>query len=57
VIGSRLVAAVEKHAAGRPQNDDIALVCFGRVIPGQGGEPGVPAPIRPATTKIMKRRK
>jgi serine phosphatase RsbU (regulator of sigma subunit) len=55
-IGARLVAAVEKHAAGRAQNDDIALVCFGRLPAGQGGEPGTPAPIRPTTT-IMRRRK
>jgi len=30
-LGGRIVAAVRKHAAGRPQNDDIALVTFGRV--------------------------
>ncbi len=30
VIGERLMAAVRTHAAGAPQNDDIALVCFGR---------------------------
>lgn len=29
--GERLVTAVRKHANGRPQNDDIAVVCFGRV--------------------------
>jgi serine phosphatase RsbU (regulator of sigma subunit) len=28
--GERLVCAVRDHAAGRPQNDDIAVVCFGR---------------------------
>lgn len=31
VLGERLAAAVRKHAAGAPQSDDIALVCFGRV--------------------------
>lgn len=31
VIGKRLAMAVQKHAAGAPQSDDIALVCFGRV--------------------------
>ena len=36
-IGERVVAAVRKHAAGRAQNDDIALVCFGRVDPPSGG--------------------
>lgn len=30
-LGERLAAAVRKHAAGAPQSDDIALVCFGRV--------------------------
>ncbi|MCZ2344146.1 MAG: SpoIIE family protein phosphatase [Bacteroidales bacterium] len=30
-IGERLVRAVRTHANGRPQNDDIALVCFGRL--------------------------
>ncbi len=30
-IGSLLVKAVQTHAAGHPQFDDIALVCFGRV--------------------------
>jgi serine phosphatase RsbU (regulator of sigma subunit) len=30
-LGKKIVAAVRKHAAGRPQNDDIALVTFGRV--------------------------
>ena len=29
-IGERLVAAVRKHAAGAPQGDDMAVVCFGR---------------------------
>jgi sigma-B regulation protein RsbU (phosphoserine phosphatase) len=30
-VGERLVNAVRKHAGGRPQNDDIAVVCFGRL--------------------------
>ena len=30
-LGERLVNAVRKHADGRPQNDDIAVVCFGRL--------------------------
>jgi serine phosphatase RsbU (regulator of sigma subunit)/pSer/pThr/pTyr-binding forkhead associated (FHA) protein len=30
-VGERLVNAVRRHAGGRPQNDDIAVVCFGRV--------------------------
>lgn len=39
VAGERLVRAMRQHASGRPQNDDIAIVTFGRVdgvkpIPG-----------------------
>jgi serine phosphatase RsbU (regulator of sigma subunit) len=33
-IGSRLLTAVRKHANGRAQNDDIAIVCVGRSVPG-----------------------
>ena len=29
-VGEAIVAAVRGHAAGRPQFDDITLVCFGR---------------------------
>jgi serine phosphatase RsbU (regulator of sigma subunit) len=31
LVGERLVNAVRRHAGGRPQNDDIAVVCFGRL--------------------------
>ena len=34
-LGERLVEAVRKHANGHPQNDDIAIVCFGRLEEGQ----------------------
>jgi serine phosphatase RsbU (regulator of sigma subunit)/pSer/pThr/pTyr-binding forkhead associated (FHA) protein len=30
-LGQRLVQAVNRHAAGHSQHDDITLVCFGRV--------------------------
>jgi serine phosphatase RsbU (regulator of sigma subunit) len=30
-VGELVLGAVRKHANGRAQNDDIALVCFGRV--------------------------
>ncbi|MBA4189757.1 MAG: hypothetical protein C0467_17360 [Planctomycetaceae bacterium] len=30
-MGERLVAEVRRHASGVPQNDDIAVVCFGRL--------------------------
>jgi sigma-B regulation protein RsbU (phosphoserine phosphatase) len=33
VAGTRLLDAVRRHAAGRAQNDDIAVVCFGRLDP------------------------
>jgi serine phosphatase RsbU (regulator of sigma subunit) len=32
-VGEALMNAVRKHAGGRPQSDDIALVCFGRWEP------------------------
>ena len=35
-IGERLVAEVRKHANGRAQNDDIAVVCFGRLEAATG---------------------
>jgi serine phosphatase RsbU (regulator of sigma subunit) len=35
--GTRLLEAVRRHATGRPQNDDIAVVCFGRVDPAASG--------------------
>jgi serine phosphatase RsbU (regulator of sigma subunit) len=34
--GDRLVQAVRRHANGRAQNDDIAVVCFGRLEPASG---------------------
>jgi len=33
-IGDRIIRAVQKHANGTPQSDDIAFVCFGRVEGG-----------------------
>jgi len=30
-LGERLITAVRKFAGGRSQNDDIAVVCFGRI--------------------------
>jgi sigma-B regulation protein RsbU (phosphoserine phosphatase) len=32
-LGRRLVDAVQRHAAGGPQYDDITLICFGRPTP------------------------
>ena len=31
-VGEAILKAVRIHAAGRPQSDDIALVCFGREV-------------------------
>ena len=41
------VQAVRRHANGRAQNDDIAVVCFGRLEPEAGPTTNV---TRPATT-------
>jgi serine phosphatase RsbU (regulator of sigma subunit) len=41
-FGERLVQAVRRHAAGKPQNDDIAVVCFGRLHPDQKPRPPLP---------------
>ncbi|HEY1376914.1 MAG TPA: GAF domain-containing SpoIIE family protein phosphatase, partial [Gemmataceae bacterium] len=45
-VGTHLLDAVRRHAAGRPQNDDIALVCFGRLDASASG----PAEASPAQT-------
>ncbi len=36
-VGERLMQAVRRHANGRPQNDDIALISFGRLPLGVSG--------------------
>ncbi len=33
-VGDRVIRSMQRHAGGRAQFDDIALVCFGRVDPG-----------------------
>ena len=40
-VGEKLMQAVRRHANGRPQNDDIALVVFGRVGTGTGPATGL----------------
>jgi serine phosphatase RsbU (regulator of sigma subunit) len=35
-LGQQVIRAVQAHANGRAQNDDIALVCFGRIDAGGG---------------------
>jgi serine phosphatase RsbU (regulator of sigma subunit) len=37
-VGDHLVTAVRRHASGRPQNDDIAVMLFGRVEPPHGSD-------------------
>jgi serine phosphatase RsbU (regulator of sigma subunit) len=37
-VGRQLLEAVRRHSAGRPQNDDIAVVCFGRLDPAASGQ-------------------
>ena len=54
-MGERLVVEVRKHASGVPQNDDIAIVCFGRLEHQLTPQSGVIRPPRgtgawPATT-------
>lgn len=41
-LGERLISAVKKFAAGRAQNDDIAIVCFGRLDAAYGPPTGAP---------------
>ncbi len=58
-IGKRLIASVHKFTSGQFQNDDIALVCFGRLEhPGLGeliqGE-HVATPSGPMTATMKKR--
>lgn len=50
--GDRLVQAVRRHANGRAQNDDIAVICFGRMDSGPASGSGAPrasGPITPIT--------
>jgi phosphoserine phosphatase RsbU/P len=36
-VGEAILAAVRDHASGRPQFDDITLVCFGRIDESRSG--------------------
>jgi phosphoserine phosphatase RsbU/P len=44
-LGDRLVNAVRKHANGQPQNDDIAVVCVGRLEAGRAPVANLTRPI------------
>ena len=56
-IGKRIIAAVQKHNAGQYQNDDIALVCFGRMDDALAGaaESGRISTATGPMTQTMKR--
>jgi len=56
-IGKRLIAAVQRHSAGQYQNDDIALVVFGRLDDEQikASESGRIATGSGPMTQTMKR--
>jgi serine phosphatase RsbU (regulator of sigma subunit)/pSer/pThr/pTyr-binding forkhead associated (FHA) protein len=58
-IGKRLIAAVHKFTSGQYQNDDIALVCYGRLenpLPESSSETGrVVTGTGPMTQTIKKR--
>jgi serine phosphatase RsbU (regulator of sigma subunit) len=58
-LGARIIEAVKQHALGQSQNDDIALVCFGRED-GTGGaptlSPATPMPsFAPQTGPLVRR--
>jgi serine phosphatase RsbU (regulator of sigma subunit) len=38
-LGRRILADVERHAAGQVRSDDICLVCVGRPLPGSASTP------------------
>lgn len=50
-IGEQLIGEVHKHANGAAQNDDIAVVCFGRVESGEGGNTSL-LPALPTTRRL-----
>jgi serine phosphatase RsbU (regulator of sigma subunit)/pSer/pThr/pTyr-binding forkhead associated (FHA) protein len=45
VVGRQVLEAVRRHSAGKAQNDDIALVCFGRLDPSASGPISVTATV------------
>ena len=46
-VGDRIVKACQRHMSGRPQFDDIAVVCFGRVDPTSATATSNVAPLPP----------
>lgn len=52
-FGERLVNAVRKHSNGRPQNDDIAVVSFGRLESNRAPVVGQTRPIATTAVKLQ----
>ncbi len=53
LLGERLVNAVRKHSNGQPQNDDIAVVCFGRLEAGRSPVTSVSRPVGATSVKLQ----
>ena len=53
-IGDRIVSAVSDHQAGKEQDDDIALVCFGRPLSAISNEPAKVATATGPMTESMR---
>ena len=53
-LGERIVKACQRHMNGRPQFDDIAVVCFGRVDPATvtASNPTVPRHQEPPAGRV-----
>lgn len=49
-LGPHLIEAITRFASGAPQADDITLICFGRLDPGEEPAPASPGPLRVANT-------
>ncbi|MFM8734902.1 MAG: SpoIIE family protein phosphatase [Pirellulales bacterium] len=45
-VGRRLLADVDRHAAGQPRSDDMCLVCVGRLAPAPAHPSQKPGPAR-----------
>ena len=55
-VGDRIVKACQRHMNGRPQFDDIAVVCFGRVDPTAvtASSTVIPLPPEPPTGRVSQ---
>jgi hypothetical protein len=50
-IGERVVKSVQTHAAGEEQADDIAFVCFGRLLDNLTAKANDTGSLHPLTVK------